>query len=507
MKVLTAIQLKELDSFTIRHEPIESIDLMERAAVALVEAITKRWPSSTPVKIFAGPGNNGGDALAVARLLACQEYAIEAYLFNPNGKLSQECITNKERLATCEHVIFHEITSQFTPPPLHPDDLVIDGLFGTGLNKPLNGGFAALVKYINTSSAKVVAIDIPSGLMCEDNTYNVRSHIIQATLTLTLQLPKLVFLLADSAPYTGEIELLDIGLHPEGIASAKTAYTIVEEQDVASLLKPRMPFSHKGTYGHGLLVAGSYGMAGAAILGAHAALRSGIGKITVRTPQENVPLLQTTIPEAIVNPDTHKQIFSLPVDTNPYSAIAIGPGLGQHPDTEIAFIEQVRHTHVPLVIDADGLNILGSHKGWIQQIPKGTILTPHPKEFERISVNCIDSYCALHQAHEMAIRQQFYIILKGRYTAICTPSGHIYFNPTGNAGMATAGSGDVLTGILLALLAEGYAAEEACQLGVYLHGLAGDLAAEKLGQEGLMASDLIHTLPQAFNKLRNISKA
>ena len=503
MKVLTAIQLKELDAFTIRHEPIKSIDLMERASLAMARAITARWSAKTPIKVFAGPGNNGGDALAVSRMLAEEGYHVETFLFNTNGKLSEGCQINKDRLAQCDNIIFHEITSQFEPPVLQNTDVVIDGLFGTGLNKPLNGGFATLVKYLNASPACIVSLDIPSGLMCEDNTYNVRSHIVRASVTLSIQLPKLAFLLADNQPYTGEVQLINIGLHPDGIKAAKAEYSILEKDEMAALLKPRPPFGHKGTFGNGLLVAGSYGMAGAAILGARAALSCGIGKVTVRTPSDNVLPLQISIPEAIVNPDPNRQTFSAPIDTENYSAIAIGPGLGQNRDTEIAFIEQVRHAQAPLIIDADGLNILSSHKGWIQQIPKNCILTPHPKEFERLAGNCIDSYSALRQAREMATRHQFYIILKGHYTAICTPAGHTYFNPTGNAGMGTAGSGDVLTGILLALLAGGYQPEDACKLGTYLHGLAGDLASESLCQECMLASDLIRFLPFAFNKLRN----
>lgn len=502
MKVLTATQLKELDAYTIAHEPVESIDLMERASRKMTDAIIQRWPSTTPVKVFAGPGNNGGDALAISRMLSEAGYRTEVFLFNPGERLSAECETNRQRLEQCSNVSFNEIRSQFEPPALSADDLVIDGLFGTGLNKPLNGGFAALAKYINASAARVVAIDIPSGLMCEDNTYNVRSHIVRADLTLTVQLLKLAFLLADNEAYTGEIERIDIGLHPEGIALAAAEYSILEEAEMKSLLKKRPAFGHKGTFGHGLLVAGSYGMAGSAVLAAQACLRSGIGKVSVHTPACNLPVLQYCIPEAIVRADVHDHIFTQPEDTHPYAAMAIGPGLGQDRETEIAFIEQVRHAQAPLVIDADGLNIMGDHKGWIQQIPKNAILTPHPKEMERLAGNAIDSYAKLSQAREMAMRYQFYILLKGHYTAICTPGGHTYFNPTGNAGMGTAGSGDVLTGVLLALLAQGYSQEDACRLGTYLHGLAGDLAAEQLGQESLIASDIIRFLPEAFKQLR-----
>lgn len=501
MKIPTAQQMRELDAYTIEHEPIASIDLMERAAGAVVGEIVSRWNVQVPVVVFAGPGNNGGDALAVARLLSGRGYKVTVYLFNINGKLSPDCDENKSRLQECHDVEFIEVTSQFEFPVLDETKLVVDGLFGTGQNKTLNGGFASLVKFINAASAPVVSIDMPSGLMCEDNTYNVRGHIIRATLTLTFQLPKLAQLLADNQVFVGELKVLDIGLSQEAIARMDTVISFTTKDEVRRMLKPRDVFGHKGTFGHTLLVAGKYGMAGAAVLAARACLRCGVGKVTVHTPTMNNDILQLSLPEAILSHDRDERIFTTAISTESFQSLAIGPGLGREQKTAIAFIEQVRHARIPVVIDADGLNILADHKGWIMQIPKQTILTPHPLEFRRLGNRSIDAYSTLNEALELAVQHQFYIVLKGHFTAICTPEGKVFFNATGNSGMATAGSGDVLTGIISSLLAQKYPAEDACRLGVYLHGLAGDIAARELGEICVTASDIVAKLPQAFKEL------
>ena len=478
MKIFTSAQIKELDRFTIENEPIPSIDLMERAAKALTRAITEVWNNAIPVVVFAGPGNNGGDALAVARMLGDQGYQVSVYLFNISGHLA------------------------FDPPRLEKGMLVVDGLFGSGLNKPLAGGFASLVKYINASAADIVSIDVPSGLMTEDNTYNVRANIIKATLTLTLQQPKLSFYFQENQPFIGQLRVLDIRLSQEGINKIEANYTVVEEAEVRSMLLGRDPFSHKGQMGHALLVAGSYGMAGAAILSARACLRSGVGKITIHTPKKNREILQIAVPEAVLQFDPEETIFSEAVDTEDFQALGIGPGIGQSETTAIPMITQLRRATCPIVADADAINILGSHRAWQQQLPKGIILTPHVKEFDRMEGPSSDSYERLTKARHLAERIQGYVIIKGHYTAICMPDGHVVFNSTGNAGMATAGSGDVLTGIITALLARGYHQKEACIVGVYLHGLAGDLAARDLGEESLIAEDIIRYLSRAFKRLK-----
>ena len=518
MKIFTRAQIQELDNYTIEHEPIKSIDLMERAAKALTHAITGRWMPTVPVVVFAGPGNNGGDALAVARLLGEQGYQVQTYLFNISGRLSADCAENKRRLLEMKPIgwpltlgkddarraksQFTEVTQEFDPPLLEKGMLVIDGLFGSGLNKPLNGGFASLVKYINSSKAEVVSIDMPSGLMTEDNTYNVRQNIIRADMTLTLGQKKLSMLFAENQPFIGDLRVLDIGLSREGIEKTDSQYTMLEKEDVKPLLLTRDPFAHKGTMGNALLIAGSYGMAGAAVLATEACLRTGAGKVTCHAPRKNVAVLQTAVPEAVLQIDREETTFSEAVDTEDFQAVGIGPGLGTSEQTAIAIIAQLRRTQCPLVADADAINILSNHRAWLQQLPKEIIMTPHPKEFDRLEGHSADSFERLSKARDLSQRIGAYVILKGHRTALCLPDGHIVFNSTGNAGMATGGSGDVLTGILTGLLARGYSRLNACIVGMYLHGLAGDIAASEVGQESLIARDIIRCLPKAFLMLR-----
>ena len=476
MKIFTSSQIHELDKYTIENEPISSIDLMERAARALTQAIMDTWDVETPVVVFAGPGNNGGDALAVARMLADRHYTVEAFLFNTSGRLSPDCEENRDILKKRHNLkTFTEVVQEFDPPVLTKDVLVVDGLFGSGINKPLSGGYAALVKYVNSSEAQVVSIDLPSGMMTEDNTYNVKANIIRADVTLTLGCKKLCMMMPDLQPLLGHIRVMFI---------------------------PRDDFVHKGNMGHALIIAGSYGMAGAAVLATRACLRSGVGKVTIHTPKRNYDIMSISVPEAIMQLDKEETIFTQPADSEGYEAIGIGPGLGQSENTAIAVIAQIRSNKTPMVIDADALNILSTHKAWMQQLPEGLILTPHPRELDRlVGVSSTDDFERLTRARELSQQLRAYVILKGHYSALCMPNGHIIFNSTGNAGMATAGSGDVLTGIITAFLARGYSRENAAIMGMYLHGFAGDLAASELGEESLTASDIINYLPKAFCQL------
>ncbi len=505
MKIFNSAQIHELDNYTIEHEPISSIDLMERASKALSHAIIENWNNHTPIVVFAGPGNNGGDALAVARMLAEQNYEVSVFLFNIHNHLSENCTANKQKLIDGKRVKqFTEITVNFDPPKLDENTLVVDGLFGSGINKPLAGGFASLVKYINQCPCKVVSIDVPSGLMTEDNTYNIHQNIVHADMTLTLQQLKLSMLFADCQQYLGELKILDIRLSPEYINNTKASFRITEENDIREMLRPRSDFAHKGSMGNALIIAGCYGMSGAAILATKACLRSGAGKVTVNIPKRNYEIMQISIPEAVLQIDKEETIFSEPVSTDDFDVLGIGPGLGQNESTAIAMIAQLRRCQCPIVTDADALNILGNHRTWMQQLPEGIIMTPHPKEFDKLEGNISNGcYERLNKARNMAERYKAYIILKGHYSALCMPDGDVVFNPTGNSGMATAGSGDVLTGIITGLLARGYKQKEACLLGMYLHGLAGDIAAKTIGRESLIASDIIKYLPQAFKRIND----
>ena len=502
MKIFSSTQIHELDKYTIDHEPIKSIDLMERAASQIVAEIRHLCTAYNTIVVFAGPGNNGGDALAVARILASEGLKVKAWLFNTTGRLSADCKTNRDRLTGMKELdSFTMVIDEFDPPTLDASTLVIDGLFGVGLNKPLTGGYASLVKYINASPSKVVSIDMPSGLMSESNEYNVRSNIIRADVTVTIQQPKLSFLFAENQQFIGELKVVDINISKEGMAQVDAHVTILEEDDVRCRMRQRDDFAHKGTMGHALIIAGSRGMAGAAMLATKACLRSGVGKVTVHTPAANIIPLQIGVPEAILDIDPDNCFFTEAVSTDRFQAMGIGPGLGNNENSAITMIGQLRRAQCPIVIDADAINILATHKAWMQQLPAGCILTPHIGEFERLEGASSDSYDRLSKAIILADRQQAYIVLKGHNTAIVTPGGRIMFCPTGNSGMATAGSGDVLTGVITALLARGYAQADACLVGTYLHGLAGDIAAKKFGKESLMASDIIDALPEAFMRV------
>ena len=500
-KIFSGAQMAQIDEATLRESGISSAELMERAATAVTEYLAATYDQTTPFLVMAGPGNNGGDALAVARMLCEKNYKVDTFLFNPKHKLSSDTEKNKIRLSMLGGVSFHEITDQFEPPKIQPATIIVDGLFGTGLNKPLTGGFASLVKFLNSTGCDIVSIDMPSGLFTEDNRYNVRNHIIRATTTLTFQYTKLSLILPDTSEFAGKVKILDIKLSQAKADELDTEYLISEPTDITSRLKPRGEFSHKGTFGNALLVAGSYGMMGCVSLTAKACMRSGTGKVTCHVPKACSDIVQISLPEAIVSIDESNDSFTRAIPTDAFDALALGPGLGTAHETAVAFIEQVRRARIPIVIDADGLNILSQHKAWMKQVPTDTILTPHPGEMARLSAGSTDSFSLLSEAREMAKQNSLYVVLKGHYTAICMPNGKTIFNTTGNSGMATAGSGDVLTGIILALLAQKYNPADACIIATHLHGLAGDIAAEEKCEESIIASDIIENLPKAFRRL------
>ncbi|MDR1357060.1 MAG: NAD(P)H-hydrate dehydratase [Tannerellaceae bacterium] len=505
-KIFTSGQVKKLDLYTIEHEPVSAEDLVERAAGVFACEFARRYGKQYRVVVFAGQGNNGADALAVARLLA-EEHTfphVETYLFNPpSGKLSEVCARNRQRLRM-SGAVFTEVSAHFSPPPLGERDVVVDGLFGSGLSRPLTGGFAGVVGYINRSGATIVSIDLPSGLFCEDNRQNTPDTIIRAKLTLTFGSPKVAFFLSENEAFAGEWKTLDIGLHPQVVADTQTPYYLVDEADAAEAIRPRSKFAHKGMYGHALLVAGSRGKMGAALLAAKACLRAGAGLLTVHLPSCGETILQVAFPEAMLSLDADDVcVTSLPDDLSPYTAIGIGPGLGRRPEPAVILKTLLAEATRPLVIDADALNIIAANKeDMLPLIPPYTILTPHVKEFERLAGECDSSYERLMKAQAFAVEHQLIIVLKGACTATCTPEGNIFFNNTGNPGMATAGSGDVLTGLILGLLASGHPPVEAATCGALLHGLAGDIALAYLSEESLTAGDIVEKIGKAFRQTR-----
>ncbi|HBJ76699.1 MAG TPA: bifunctional ADP-dependent NAD(P)H-hydrate dehydratase/NAD(P)H-hydrate epimerase, partial [Porphyromonadaceae bacterium] len=481
---------------------ISSMDLMERVATRLADEITSRWGNEFHFIIFAGPGNNGGDALALARILHVNGYVVEVYLFNPLEHLSEDCENKKRRLLNFPEIPFVEISRDFDLPVLVKDDVVIDGLFGTGLNKPLAGGYASLVQYINESNVEVVSIDIPSGLMADDNTKNITKNIIHASLTLTLQFPKLSFFFAENEQFLGEWKVVDIGLHPQALSSTPTPYDYQTLEDMKGLLRKRGKFVHKGSCGHALMIAGSRDMTGAAVLSTMSCLRSGAGLVTLHSGERVCGVIQNVFPEAIVDRDENEDFFTNIQNISRYNAIGIGPGLGQEKETLEGLKFVINTAKVPLVLDADVLNILSKEKDLLISLPENTILTPHPKEFDRlVGVVSTSGYERFCRAQDFAKEYKVIVALKGASSSILFPNGDCFFNSTGNAGMASAGMGDVLTGIITSFLAQGYSSQKAVRLGVFLHGLAGDIALEKESEESLLASDLIHCIGEVFKKI------
>ncbi|WP_205503551.1 NAD(P)H-hydrate dehydratase [Rufibacter psychrotolerans] len=497
MKILSAAQTREADAYTIAHEPISSLDLMERAAAALVQWLEQAYAPQVPFFVFCGPGNNGGDGLALARLLHHDGYDVQVYGIAEEQKFSTDFTQNLKRLP--EAVPMTRVSSLADLPPALPAHAVtVDTLFGSGLSRPLQGLYADVVTYLNQQQAPVVSVDLPSGLFTDAPT-PPGSAVVQAHTTLTFERPKLSFFLPASGAYVGNWHVLPIGLHPQYLGQVESPYHFLTPEAVHELLRPRSKFSHKGTFGHALLVGGSYGKMGAITMSAHAALRAGVGLLTVMVPQIGYQVLQTAVPEAMVLTDAHEHYLTgFPEEVGNYQCLGVGPGLGQAEASRLALEQLFRRKLPPLVLDADALNLLATDRLLRQQLPPDSILTPHPKEFERLTGPATDDFHRLQLLQSFCAEHHCYVVLKGAHTCIGTPAGEFYFNTTGNPGMATGGTGDVLTGILTGLRAQGYSALEACQLGVYLHGLAGDLAAKAEGETSLIASDLYKYLGAAF---------
>lgn len=497
MKIFSATQIREWDAYTIANEPVSSLQLMERAASACYYWVNEKF-STHRFKIFCGKGNNGGDGLVIARKLLQEGKEVAVYILEFGHKGTNDFQVNLQRLHELTNEI-HFIQSAAFFPVISKEDVVIDAILGTGLNKPLEGFTAELVDYINRSKAIVISIDIPTGMFADKSCKN--SVIIKANYTLSFQQWKLCFLLPENEDLFGEVFVLDIGLHPAYYQKEIALYEWVDQKMVQQIYKPRKKFSHKGTYGHAALITGSEGMMGAATLCAEACLRSGAGKLTCYITACGYKIMQLAVPEAmcrISGSSNHIEAYKPVVQHN---AIGLGPGIGLYPSHAALLNVIFSSTQHPIVIDADALNTLASNPELLTKIPSYSILTPHPAEFERLFGKASDDFNRLQMATDKAKQFNCYIILKGHNSFIACPDGKGYFNSTGNAGMATGGTGDVLTGILTGLLASGYTPLETCIMGIYLHGLAGDLAAEKFSQEAMLAGDIIKTIGSAFQQI------
>ncbi len=497
MKVFLTSQIRDIDRLTIDKEPISSINLMERAADAIFTWFARNISAANTIAIYAGPGNNGGDGLALARMLIDAGYIVDVYTFE-SANNSPDYLINLVRLKNQKIVkpIIIKDTSNF--PKINRNTIIVDALFGSGLARPLSSLISELIDYLNDSGAQIISVDIPSGLFGDENPFPNNNPAIKASSTLTLQFPKISFFFAENAKYVGEWKILPIGLNDDAIDSISTPYNYIDGAMVSSMLKPRTRFDHKGTFGHCLIIAGSYGMMGASVLSSTSCLTSGSGLVTAHVPKIGYSILQQSIPEVIIEVDENDHHFSSINSLSKYSAIGIGPGIGKDRITVNGLKNLLENVKAPLLIDADGLNILADNPEYIRLLPENTVITPHPGEFDRLFGKSTSGFQRLKLALDKAKEYRIIIVLKGSYTQIICPDGNVYFNSTGNPGMATAGSGDVLTGVITSLLGQGYNPISSAIIGVYIHGLAGDIAMEKKGVNALIASDIISYLGNAF---------
>jgi hydroxyethylthiazole kinase-like uncharacterized protein yjeF len=506
MKILNAAQIKELDAFTISNEPISSLNLMERAARACVKRIVKMIQTDEEIRLFCGKGNNGGDGLAIARLLNEQGFAATAVVIHFTETFSEDARQNYEALKEkfpnkLVEINFIEQLKEMTVPA---GTVAIDALLGTGINKPVEGLLEEVITYVNDHFQKTISIDVPSGLYIDQSSKENKT-IIRSSLTLTFQLPKLAFLFPENRNFVPEFEILDIGLHEKGLIGSTSNYHYITAREISTLLKPRSKFSHKGIFGHALLLAGSKGKSGAAIISAKSCMRSGAGLLTLHSNKDTLTSLLHHLPEAMTSEDAHSDLISDIEQPEKYDAIGFGPGVGIHEDTQLVLKKLLHYYSGKLIIDADGLNILSENKTWLSFLPNGTILTPHPKEFERLTEKYQNDFERLEALKQFSLKHNCIVILKGAHSAIAMPDGNVFFNSSGNSGLAKAGSGDCLTGIILGLLARGYNAPQAALIGTFIHGYTADLCLKKKSMESMLASDVIAQLPKAFKKLEQIN--
>ncbi|MCD4772101.1 MAG: NAD(P)H-hydrate dehydratase [Bacteroidales bacterium] len=503
MKILPIEKVRQADAYTIKNEPIKSTDLMERAGTQIYNWIINHIEKSQTVKVFCGLGNNAGDGLVVARLLVGKKYKVQLNVIRFSKKTSDDFETNYKRLEKLKGLEINNINKVDKIPEIYKNDIIVDAIFGSGLSRPVEGFIGDVILKINRSKALIIALDAPSGLFCDESSINHKGKIIEADYTLTFQFPKYAFLFPENDKYVGKWEVLPIGLHKDFIDSVEVKNYLIEKNDCLKILKKRNKFSHKGNYGHALLISGGYGKMGAAVLASKACLRSGAGLLTTHIPAKGYNIVQTAVPEAMTIIDENEEYFSEVPDLSNYDVIGVGPGIGTEKQTQNALKLLIQNSGVPIVFDADAINILGENKTWLSFIPEGSIFTPHPKEFERLAGKSKNNFDRIEMQKEFSFKYKSYVVLKGAHTSITTPNGDCFFNSTGNPGMASGGSGDILTGIVLGLLAQGYHSLEAAILGVYLHGLAGDIAAGKQSEEAMIASDIVESLGEAIKSIRD----
>lgn len=499
MKIFSAEQIRACDAYTIHASGISSAELMDRAAAKCAEWITGHFAKETLFVVLCGTGNNGGDGLALARILHQQGYGVKAFQLAISETMTPDCALNLERLKQLDSSLVDSVAVDTFITDIPENIIIIDAIFGTGLSRPLDGWTANFVKHINELHNCKISIDIPSGMPADTLPYE-SAAILTANETLSFQFYKRSFLHGETGKYAGNIHLLDIGLDPSFINATQTNYQIIDKEVVDGHYQPRKQFSHKGTYGTALLIGGSYGMMGAISLSVQGALRAGAGKVKSLVPECGYDIIQSLAPEAMCMTSGSNYIETIS-NWETADAVGIGPGMEKSQKTGEAIEAFLDEYKRPLVIDAGALNIIAERNELLHKIPPDSILTPHPKEFERLFGKTANSMMRLEHARTQAMRYNVVIVLKDRYTAIVTPEGECWYNTNGNAGLASGGSGDVLTGIITGLLVQNYTSVQAAMLGVYLHGLSADLALEKQSMESMLAGDIITHLGMAFKSL------
>ncbi len=526
MKVLSAAQTREADLYTIQNEPVSSVNLMERASRFCSDWLLKKFDKEYAFIVVCGNGNNGGDGLCIARHIAEAGRKVEVKIIRPAKTDSPDFIHNYDRLKKIGGVIDEfsatfSLRNNFNSRKI----VIVDAIFGSGLTREPSGLSSEAIAAINVAPFVKVAVDIPSGLFCDvvtsststepvlsevemlsmnsvEKSTNSGEHIVRADYTLTFQFPKLSFFFSENAGYVGEFHVMDIGLHPMFLADVQTPFHYVSHVGVKQIFGERSKFAHKGTFGHALIVAGSEGKTGAAVLCSRAALRTGAGLVTAFVPLVSRDVMQEAVPEVMTITADEQKFIGGHIPAQKFTAIGIGPGIGTARETENSIKNLIGEQVSPMVWDADALNILSDNKTWLSFIPKLTILTPHPGEFDRLTEKHTSGYARMISQRDFAAKYGVIVVLKGAHTSIALPDGTVYFNSSGNPGMATAGSGDVLTGIITSLLAQGYSPVHAAVAGVYLHGLAGDIAASVRGEESMIAGDIIENLGGAFRMIK-----
>ena len=496
MKIFSVAQIRACDEQTIKTEGILSIDLMERAAQRCATWIKENLPTEHLFVVLCGSGNNGGDGLAIARMLHQRKVGVKAFLLQSSATLSVDCATNLARLQQIDPELVQVLQPGTFITGIPANIVVIDAILGTGVNRPVVGWIADFIQQVNELPNRKIAIDIPSGLQC-DMTPDAVDTILKVQDTLSFQFYKRVYLHPESSVYTGNVHVVDIGLSENYIDKTQVQYYATDAEYIRTIYKKRPSFGHKGTFGKAYVVGGQYGKMGAMVLCSRAALRSGVGLVTAAVPEYGYTILQTAVPEVMCHTSGSERLESI-LYWDDADGLGIGPGMGTDTAAVTALIHVLEQCDKPMVLDADALNIIAAHPELLSKLTKGTILTPHPKEFARLFGSNTNSMVQVENARMQAMRYNICIVLKGRYTAVISPEGECRYNTTGNAGMATGGAGDVLTGIITGLLAQGYSPYAAAVLGVYLHGLAGDIAAETHSQEAMVATDIIENMGNAW---------